>query len=111
MCISFEKLCKTINYQFKDTGLLCQSLTHKSYTSEQNAQVKDNERLEFLGDAIIGSCVAEELYKLYPDYSEGQLSIIKSTIVSRKFLALLALEIDLGDYIQFGFGEKKGWRP
>ena len=107
MSISFEKLAKTINYQFKDTDLLYQSLTHKSYTSEQLSDVKDNERLEFLGDAIIGSCVAEELYKIYPDYSEGQLSLIKSTIVSRNFLAELALDIKLGDYIQLGFGEKK----
>jgi len=107
MAISFEQLSKIINYQFKDTGLLHQSLTHKSYTSEQTVKVEDNERLEFLGDAIIGSCVAEELYKLYPDYSEGQLSVIKSTIVSRNFLAVLASEINLGDYIQLGFGEKK----
>ncbi|MCD6460388.1 ribonuclease III [bacterium] len=107
MAISFGKLSENINYEFKNIELLRQSLTHRSYTSEQNRNIKDNERLEFLGDAIIGSCVTEELYKIYPDYTEGELSILKSSLVSRNFLSELAVEINLGEFILLGFGEIK----
>lgn len=100
-------LFNIIQYEFKNPEVLHQALTHRSYAFEQTGGVGDNERLEFLGDAIIGSCVCEELYHRYPDYPEGKLTILKSYLVSKKFLALLAQEINLGEFLKLGIGEDR----
>ncbi|MCP5462869.1 MAG: ribonuclease III [bacterium] len=103
----FAELQEKINYTFRDQHLLHVALTHRSYASEKNHISYDNERFEFLGDSIIGASVSIELFKRYPDYSEGKLTALKSFLVSKKFLAQLALEMQLGNYIFLGIGEEK----
>ncbi len=93
-----EELQKKINYKFSSSDLLKAALTHTSINSS-DSQSSPFERMEFLGDSILGLIVAEELFLKYPDSSEGKLSKIKSKIVSQKFLAKKAKEINLGDYI------------
>jgi ribonuclease-3 len=88
--------------------LLNQSLTHKSaVVQEDTAGLFSNERLEFLGDAVLNCLVTEYLYLHHPGKSEGQLSKIKSLVVSRKILGEVAQQIDLGKYLIFGISEEK----
>jgi ribonuclease-3 len=94
-----------IEYAFKDKELLRQALTHKSYAIECHTAVH-NERLEFLGDSVLGLIVAHYLFINYPDEDEGHLSKIKSSLVSRTNLSKWAREINLGEYIYLGAGEK-----
>jgi ribonuclease-3 len=94
-------LQRLIGYQFDDVGLLQQALTHKS------AHKNHNERLEFLGDAILGYLVAEHLYHTHTDAPEGQLTRMRSAIVKGDTLAEIAVENGLGDYIRLGIGEMK----
>lgn len=84
---------KTINYQFKDEELLRLALTHRSYKS------RHNERLEFLGDAVLDLIVGEHLYRSYPDFKEGELSKMRAGLVNEKGLAFLAKEIKLDEVI------------
>ncbi|MCF7858336.1 MAG: ribonuclease III [Candidatus Cloacimonetes bacterium] len=89
-----------IGYHFKNVNLLLAALTH---TSREQAKELSSafERMEFLGDSILGLVVAEELFQDYPDFTEGKLSKLKSKIVSRKMLALCAAKIQLKEYIIF----------
>jgi ribonuclease III len=111
---SLEELQDVIRYRFRQLPLLKLSLTHKSATCAEDPKgLLSNERLEFLGDAVINCLVTEHLYLLHPDRSEGQLSKIKSLIVSRKILGEIALGIDLGKYMVLGLSEEKSggrWR-
>ncbi len=102
-----NEFIENISYRFINRALLEQALTHRSYASEQDSCCDDNERLEFLGDAIVGACVAQELFCLFPNYTEGQLSLIKSYLVSSKVLAQLADQINLGSVLYLGVGEEK----
>jgi len=102
-----DKFLSMTNLSFSNRRLLSQAFTHRSYAFECNDGEGDNERLEFLGDAVIGFCVTEKLYRLYPDYNEGQLSILKSCLISKKFLAGIGSEISLGEYLNLGVGEDK----
>ena len=97
---------KIQNYTFKDRELLNAALTHRSYSNT------NNERLEFLGDAILGFVVAERLYQLFPSAPEGVLTRFRANLVKRETLAALARSLDIGSSIKFGLGEKKsgGWR-
>ena len=83
------ELEKLIHYSFEDTTILREALTHKSYSGEHKA-VRHNERLEFLGDSILGAIVANYIYKQCPQSEEGVLSKIKSNLVSRHNLYLWA---------------------
>ncbi len=97
-----------LGYQFRDPDLLKLALMHRSYLSvsgEKNGQT--NERLEFLGDAILGFLVTEYLFHRYPNESEGILTEYKSAIVSRKTLAHVAEQISLGQYLYLGYGEAR----
>lgn len=94
-------LQNAFGYRFTDSGLLEQALTHRSVGS------LNNERLEFLGDAILGFVVAEAFYKLFPKATEGQLSRLRATLVKGKTLATLARGVDLGEYLVLGTGELK----
>ena len=85
-------------------GLLAQALVHRSYAYE-NGGIPTNERLEFLGDAVLGLVVTEEIYRRFPDHSEGDLARLRSAIVSAAALAEVAREIGLGDHLQLGKGE------
>lgn len=101
----FEELEKALNYAFRDKKLLREALTHKSCGEGRHA-LKDNERLEFLGDSILGAVVAEYLYKLLDEKEEGVLSKIKANLVSRHNLYFWAQDLNLGKFILLGQGEE-----
>jgi len=99
---------KKINYKFKNQELLEQALIHSSYAHEHPGQgFKDNEILEFLGDSVVGLILADLLFSNYPGLSEGQLSKLKSILVSTNSLARLAKKLGLDKQIKFGKGEEK----
>ncbi len=106
-----QALEKKINYLFKDKKLLRQALTHKSYGHEQvfaqTAQVSDNERLEFLGDAIVDCAVAEMLYKRFPEEPEGSLSKMRAKLVNDRTLSAVAAGLELNQFILLGKGESR----
>tara|TARA_R110000782_G_scaffold19709_4_gene53649 strand:- start:509 stop:1192 length:684 start_codon:yes stop_codon:yes gene_type:complete len=92
---------KTLHYRFQDLELFRQALSHRSATS------RNYERLEFLGDAVLGFVISENLYRLRPDATEGDLSKLRALLVRDESLAALALEIELGDHLILGSGEMK----
>lgn len=101
---NFEKI---IGYKFKNRNLLLEALTHRTFAHEsRDKDVKDNQRLEFLGDTVLGLVISQFLYQFYPDYSEGQLTKLKSHLVSADVLSRQAARIHLGDYLRLGKGEK-----
>lgn len=94
-------LCRKLGYQFQNEQLLRQALTHRSASST------NNERLEFLGDAILSFVIAQELYRLHPEANEGRLSRLRATLVKGDTLTEIARELKLGDYLSLGSGELK----
>ncbi len=97
-----------IGYHFKNQGLLRQALTHSSYANERHMKkLSDNERLEFLGDAVLEIISSDFLYHNYPDVPEGQLTKLRASIVCEPTLALCTKELDLGDYLYLGRGENQ----
>jgi len=101
---SIEKIEEIIGYSFKNKDILKEALTHKSYTAEIKSE-KYNERLEFLGDSVLGCIIADYVYSNRPDFEEGRLSKIKSNLVSRKNLYHWAKDIDLGKYLYLSRSE------
>ncbi len=100
-------LQQTLGITFKDLSLLEQALTHSSYVNENAGIVQDsNERLEFLGDAVLGLVVAEKLYQDFPQFSEGEMTKHRAALVRRDTLSAIARSIDLGDYLFLGRGEE-----
>ncbi len=93
--------------KFKNPSLLDQALTHRSYVNEHPEIGEDNERLEFLGDAVLGFLIGDFLYKNYPDMSEAQLTRMRSALVEEKQLATLARELKLGSKMRLGQGAIK----
>jgi ribonuclease-3 len=103
-----DKIQKIIGHRFAGLDLLRLSLTHKSAVSPDDGQgLLSNERLEFLGDAVLNCLITEHLYRTYPGQDEGQLSKIKSLVVSRKILGEIARSFDIGAFIVFGVSEEK----
>ncbi len=101
-----EPLEEALGYRFNDPSFLDCALTHRSYANENPDLLRqDNERLEFLGDAVLTLCISDMLMKKFPDLTEGDLSKIRSSIVNEKPLAGLARELRLGDYLLLGRGE------
>ena len=96
-----KKLQQRIDYEFQDEGLLLAALTHASGAEHRLAS---NERLEFLGDAILGEVVCEMLYRQYPDYLEGDLTRIKSIVVSRQTCAKLSIALGMQEFLILGKG-------
>ena len=95
-----------IGYHFNNQGLLRQALTHSSYANERHMKKhSDNERLEFLGDAVLEVTSSEFLYQKYPDYSEGELTKLRASLVCEPTLAFCTRAIDLGKYLYLGKGE------
>lgn len=90
-----------IEHEFSDPALLAEALTHRSHSS------RNNERLEFLGDAVLNVVIASELYHVRPDDNEGSLSRLRSRVVRGETLARVARRIGLGDHLQMGEGELK----
>lgn len=96
---------KCIHHRFSQVKLLHMALTHSSYANEQG-EAKDNERMEFLGDAVLELCISEEAYKRYPDVPEGNLTRIRSNLVKEKSLASIARAIGLERFLLLGKGEE-----
>lgn len=95
-----------INYDFRDESLLVKALTHPSYSSEAGYQrYESNQRLEFLGDAVVELVASEYLYRKYPTDEEGELSEKRTSLVFEPALAASAKNLDLGKYIYLGVGE------
>lgn len=99
MAGDLDQLQSTLDYQFNDLELVRQALTHRS------AGKKNNERLEFLGDALLDYIVGELLYEAYPSATEGDLTRMRAAIVNKSALALLASQLSLGNYLYLGAGE------
>ena len=100
-------LGKRLSYSFRNITLLETALTHRSYVNENpQLTIADNERYEFLGDAVLGLCVSDLLIKKYPDFSEGTLSKIRAAIVNEKPLAELAHKLEIGSCLLLGKGEE-----
>ncbi len=102
-----EVLQERIGYRFVDPALLREALTHKSYSNEKSGGSPYNERLEFLGDAVLDLVVSDRVFHLYPAESEGELTRIRAEVVSEKGLARVARAIGLGDCLSLGRGEER----
>ena len=99
---------KQIGIVFKDKGLLKQAFTHRSYLNENPVPgLYHNERLEFLGDAVLELIVTEYLYKSYPDKPEGELTTWRAALVNARMLATVAKDLKLGDYLLLSHGESR----
>ena len=104
----FKSLETSLSYTFRNKLLLENALTHRSRAHEDiSGETIDNESLEFLGDAILGMIVADQLFREYPDYDEGQKSKAKSVLVSSASLSKLGKELELGEHLFLGRGEEK----
>ncbi|MBE6537364.1 MAG: ribonuclease III [Ruminococcaceae bacterium] len=110
---SFSELEKKLGYVFSDSSYLENALTHSSYSNEYKSRgltLPSNERLEFLGDAVLQISVSEYLYDNFKSYSEGRLTRMRQMLVCEKTLAKIAASISLGDYIHLGRGEENDCR-
>ena len=104
---SFNRLEKRIGYRFRDQGLLIEALTHSSYAQEVSHPTRDNELMEFLGDAVLNLAVTLRLLDAFPDYDEGKLSLARSSLVAASYLSGAAAELGLGDHLRLGQSEEK----
>ena len=97
-----------IGYRFRNVQLLQNALTHSSYANERwHNSLLSNERLEFLGDSVLGMLVAEYLYRTFPDRPEGELTRMRADMVCEHTLATVANKIGLGDHLMLGHGEER----
>jgi ribonuclease-3 len=103
-----DELERRLGVAFKDRALLRQALIHKSLTNDLGESgLGSNERLEFLGDSVLGVMVSEQLYRACPDRDEGQLTLLRSALVRASSLAVWARELDLGSFVMVGRGERR----
>ena len=107
MTTSLEKLAEKIGYKFSDKSLLETAMRHSSWTAE-NIGFESNERLEFLGDSVIGFVVADIMYRRYPDFDEGKLTDLRKIVVNMNALSRVATQLGLGEFILLGRGEEAG---
>ena len=103
-----ESLEAKLGYTFHDRALLENALTHSSYANENHSPGGSNERLEFLGDSILGMVTAEYLYQTHPDLPEGDLTRKRAALVREESLVEVADRLDLGSYLRLGRGEDHG---
>jgi ribonuclease III len=104
----FDSLQETIGYRFRDSGLLEHGMTHASRANEDvSGGVRDNESMEFLGDAVLGFVIADLLFHAFPEFDEGQKSKVKASLVSTTTLARQAERLALGEHLLLGRGEEK----
>jgi len=104
----FESLQQAIGYRFRDRGLVEHAMTHTSKANEDvSGGVRDNESMEFLGDAVLGFVIADILFREFPDFDEGEKSKTKAALVSTTTLARQAERLRLGDHLLLGRGEEK----
>jgi ribonuclease-3 len=99
--MKYAALCKQLGHEFAQPQLLQRALTHRSYSAAHN------ERLEFLGDSVLNCTIAKHLYDTYPDLPEGDLSRLRSNLVNQQTLAILAQQLNLGEQLLLGEGERK----
>jgi len=106
--MNFDKLTKELGYTFKDPELLLQAFRHSSYVNEQlDLKLSDNERLEFLGDAVVDLAISDLLMKIFQNAKEGDLSKYRAMIVGESGLYQVALSLHLGDHLLLGKGEEQ----
>lgn len=106
MTNSYQKLCRKIGYSFHDPEYLRLALTHSSYSNEHKMHKKeDNERLEYLGDAVLELTISDYLYHTYPDKNEGELTKLRSSLVCERTLSGCARDISLGEMLRMSKGE------
>lgn len=98
---------KKLEYRFKDISLLERALTHSSYANECKDGRSSNERMEFLGDSVLSIVVSDHIFRSFSDRPEGELTKLRASLVCERTLATYAREIDLGDYLMLGRGEKQ----
>ena len=104
-----NELEKAIGYEFRNITLLQNALSHSSYANERwHDSLKSNERLEFLGDSVLGMLVADYLYRTFPDRPEGELTRMRADMVCEKTLATVANRLGLGQHLMLGKGEELG---
>ena len=102
------ELEKRLNYSFRDSGLLRNALTHSSYANENRGEgISSNERLEFLGDSVLGFVTAKHLYSLEPGLPEGKMTRLRAELVCEQSLYGVAHDLELGNYLLMGKGEDK----
>lgn len=100
---------KAVSYNFKNEEYLLEAITHRTFANENKfdkEKIKYNQRLEFLGDSVLSLIISDYLFKEYPNYKEGLLSKIKSSLVSSQTLSQLSKDLNLGDFILLGVGEE-----
>lgn len=102
---NLDELQQHLGVTFKDTAKLRRALTHRSYINEHPEDLEDNERLEFLGDAVLDFLIAAQLFHRFPEMTEGQLTALRSSLVRTEQLAAFARDVDLGPHIRLGKGE------
>lgn len=102
-----KELQEAIGYSFHNPELLTEAMTHSSYAHEQHKGMKYNERLEFLGDAVLSIVVSDYIYKHCPDLPEGELTKLRASLVCEKSLFDFAKQIDLGSYLRLSNGERR----
>ena len=103
----FKQLQENLGFHFKDENLLKQAFTHSSYVNEHRRKpYEDNERLEFLGDAVLELTISKYLYQKYPMMSEGELTKLRAAIVCEPSLVAFANSLSYGEYVLLGKGEE-----
>ena len=103
-----DTLEEKLGYTFQNHALLDNALTHSSCANESQGRLLSNERLEFLGDSILGMVVADHLYRNHPDLPEGELTRTRAALVCEDSLVEVAQELNLGEYLRLGKGEEAG---
>lgn len=104
---SLEAFQQRIGYRFRNPGLLLRALTHPSYVNEHPEAGLDNQRLEFLGDAVLGMAVADWIFRHYPEFQEGEMTRLRAALVREESLARFALDLGLGALLRLGRGEEE----
>ena len=102
---NLAEFIKKLHYKFKNITFLEEALRHRSYVNEQNVEMKDNERFEFLGDAVLSLVIGNILMLHYPEFTEGDLSMNRADLVNETQLAAIARTLLIGEYVQLGKGE------
>jgi ribonuclease III len=106
--MDLTELEENLGYEFKDEALILEALTHKSYSYESNGEVDyDNEKLEFLGDSVLSTVISDMIYKRNPDYTEGELSKLRASLINEHSLARIAVHLDIGRFLLLGKGEER----
>ncbi len=107
MTISLEILAQKLGYKFVNESHLATALRHSSWTAE-NEGFESNERLEFLGDSVIGFVVADTMFRRYPEFDEGKLTDLRKIVVNMNALSRVATQLGLGEFVLLGRGEAAG---